>query len=285
MSIVALPAPVCSFPQDYSRKRTSSFSCPPPKAPRVMGASSLRRTESYISLDASTTYTTVPYSRTLQFYKDQRELRRRAGPGATARTAPLPLPRTTVSQLASQPTTPPKSSPSTRSPAPAKLKPLILAPSAVPPPVRPGPGPHAAPARPTSPLAPTPAPRPSRPAFPRSKAEPDLLRKALRTCMRGSPEGQNILRMGPHLAVSIMSATRDLERLVAAAAEEPIQNDVVMDDATALGQGQGHGHAGLSKSWVVVSEDWEMVDCTAVAATTTAPVAVAVAAPTVAVAA
>lgn len=66
--------------------------------------------------------------------------------------------------------------------------------------------------------------------------------------MRSSPEGQQILQMGSHLAVQIMNATRELEGIVAA--QRDVDGDVVMADAH------------LSSSWLVVSsEDWEMVDC------------------------
>jgi len=82
--------------------------------------------------------------------------------------------------------------------------------------------------------------------------------------MRGTPEGQKILHMGPRLAVSIMTATRELERIVAAQAEKEKErdrerdrdNDVVMNDISSPPP------MSLSNSWVVVpGEDWEMIDC------------------------
>jgi hypothetical protein len=83
--------------------------------------------------------------------------------------------------------------------------------------------------------------------------------------MRCSPEGQKILSMGPRLAVSILTATRELERIVAAQMINGLgtmygegDGDVAMVDGTgAMGVGP------LSKSWIVVpgGEDWEMVDC------------------------
>jgi len=85
------------------------------------------------------------------------------------------------------------------------------------------------------------------------------------TCMRGTPEGQKILHMGPRLAVSIMTATRELERIVAAQADKEKErdrdrdrdNDVVMGDGIS-----SQPPISLSNSWVVVpGEDWEMVDC------------------------
>jgi len=55
--------------------------------------------------------------------------------------------------------------------------------------------------------------------------------------------------MGPRLAVSIMTATRELERIVAQ--QMDAENDMA-DSPTGV----------LSNSWVVVpGEDWEMVDC------------------------
>lgn len=61
--------------------------------------------------------------------------------------------------------------------------------------------------------------------------------------------------MGPKLALSIMSATMELERLVAAQGPDT-DNDVPMADSSP---------PSLSASWVVVggsdNQDWEMVDC------------------------
>ena len=78
--------------------------------------------------------------------------------------------------------------------------------------------------------------------------------------MQASPEGQKILRMGPRLALSIMTATKDLERIVAAQNEADDLQDVVMLDTTVVSP----VGSGLTKSWVIVpGEDWEMVDCAA----------------------
>ncbi|KAG6877441.1 hypothetical protein C0993_007249 [Termitomyces sp. T159_Od127] len=187
------------------RKRTSSFSCPPAKAPRVTMAATLRRTESCVDV---------------RFYKDQRDHRRRA------HSVLRSLPRTSLRQ----PTHTVKSpSPPRAQPPPPATKPRL-----------------------SSPLSPSRSPRPGRPLFPRSKPEPDLYRKALTTCMRGSPEGQKILRMGPHLAVSMMSATMDLERLVASAAG---------DDADADGDPDGDVPMHDATTSCVALDDWEMVDC------------------------
>lgn len=75
--------------------------------------------------------------------------------------------------------------------------------------------------------------------------------------MRTSPEGQKILCMGPRLALSIMAATKELERIVAAQTERDREGDVLMDDAPTV-----TNSTGLSNSWVMVpGEDWEMIDC------------------------
>jgi len=67
--------------------------------------------------------------------------------------------------------------------------------------------------------------------------------------------------MGPRLAVSIMTATRELERIVAAQAERDRdinhRPDVSMVDATAA-------TASLLMTrppWLGGKEDWEMIDC------------------------
>ncbi|KAF5379784.1 hypothetical protein D9615_005703 [Tricholomella constricta] len=265
MSLLAVHSTV-SLQLSEPRKRTSSFSYPnqvpafaasprPAKAPRIaaeMGAT-LRRTESYITLadicPASTIRRTdqlVPYHRTLQYYKEQRDRRKaqinRSVEPITIRIRPDPVPRPTVRHHAPQP-----SKPNTPTPISTPNQIRIVAPN-----------PRCAvptintPPRQSSPLAPTRSTLPGRPQFPRSKPEPDLYRKAIKTSMKGSPEGQKILRMGPRLAVSIMTATMELERLVAD--QENESQDIIMADATATSPV-------LSKSWVAVSgEDWEMVE-------------------------
>ncbi|OCH95435.1 hypothetical protein OBBRIDRAFT_720600 [Obba rivulosa] len=128
--------------------------------------------------------------------------------------------------------------------------PVAFSSSASPPPITTALPLTTSPPRASSPLAPQRCTRPARASFPRSKPEPDLYRVAITTRMRMSPEGQKILHMGPRLALSILTATKDLERLVAAQRER--EKDVAMTSAE------------LSNSWVVVpGEDWEMVDCSA----------------------
>ncbi|EMD34108.1 hypothetical protein CERSUDRAFT_86861 [Gelatoporia subvermispora B] len=134
-----------------------------------------------------------------------------------------------------------------RAPAP---QPVAVTPAAPPPSVTTSFTLTTPPSRASSPLAPQRCPRPARACFPRSKPEPDLYRVAITTRMRKSPEGQKILHMGPRLALSILTATKDLERMVAAQRER--EGDVAMTGAEGT----------LSNSWVVVpGEDWEMVDC------------------------
>jgi len=259
------------------RKRTSSFSYPnqpsprPTKVPRLTRQMSLRRTESFICLpDTTSTSTstmtmtpthtkkasssardqsrTVPYNRSLQYYKDQRQKQKaqlnRSVEPITIRIVPEPRSRLPTVRH----TTPQPSKPATASP-PTVGKPIVKLPVSVP----------SFFPRQSSPLAPTQSPLPGRPVFPRSKPEPDLYRKALISCLKRTPEGQQFLRMTKKLAASVMSATMDLERIVTAHTQkekdpEKQSQDVVMKDAPLV----------LSKSWVVVSgDDWEMVDGTA----------------------
>lgn len=205
------------------RKRTSSFSTPKPhKLPRM---GSLRRTASYLTLpdmqappqsdsqstaSASTSSSVDCSAMVLRHYKDQRGRRRKAPSTAQFTIGPPPI------------ASPPQPQP----------KPNTVA--------------FHCP-RASSPLAPSQKLLPPRASFPRSKhTEPDLYRVAITTRMRCSPEGQKILTMGPRLAVSMLTATRELERIIAAQIDR--DNDVQMMDGT------------LGKSWVVV-EDWDMVDC------------------------
>ncbi|GBE88226.1 hypothetical protein SCP_1300400 [Sparassis crispa] len=188
-----------------TRKRTMSFSAP---SPNKLARTPLRRTGSYLSLQdmdaavetplygrngpqryssppcASSTDCShvVPYTRTLRHYKEQREKRK----NMLHRAAVL------------------MSKPSSTSSA------VSITPSGVTMPA----------ARTNSPLSPIQCVRPARASFPRSKPEPDLYRMAITTRMRMSPEGQKILHMGPRLAFSIHTATRELESLVATERED-----------------------------------------------------------------
>ncbi|OBZ72361.1 hypothetical protein A0H81_07845 [Grifola frondosa] len=228
----------CAVASSYSsistsvtpRKRTMSFSTPTPnKASRT-----LRRTGSYLSLaDMEAAIETplyghngatscsrtsdIPYTRTLRYYKELRDRRRGTyarSPTIVIQTTPAPLPPSSAPVYTARLTMP-----------------------------RP---------RTSSPLAPARTILPARASFPRSKPEPNLYRMAITTRMRMSPEGQKILNMGPRLAISIYTATKELEQIVAA--QRDSDRDVAMSNADSP----------LSNSWVVVPpEDWEMVDCTA----------------------
>ncbi|KAF7976622.1 hypothetical protein HWV62_2298 [Athelia sp. TMB] len=203
--------------QSSPRKRTSSFSTPKPTKPRM---SSLRRTSSYITLpdlveppQPSLRITIPSASSDASFTVRQAQRKRRAAHYTRA------APQFTV--------------------GPAPTAPLPPTPK------------HMAAhfPRASSPLSPCRKLLPPRASFPRSRQEPDLYKVAITARMKCSPEGQKILSMGPRLAVSILTATRDLEQIVASCTD----NDVQMADGT------------VSNSWVVVpgeeTRDWEMVDC------------------------
>jgi len=209
-----------------SRKRTASLS--KTTSHSVKSNRTLTRTNSYVSLtDAQTDQYTLKVASTSVHRHD-------------THSAPYPRPprqhkerRKSVSRSASDPLT-------------IRIKPLA---APVPAPPKPSPVPMVG-FRTSSPLAPTRSILPPRPKLPRSKHEPDLYRVAIYGRMRSSTEGQKILHMGPRLALSIYTATRDLEQIVAS--QRDSDGDVNMS---------GEGGAVLSTSWVVVPpEDWEMVD-------------------------
>ena len=107
--------------------------------------------------------------------------------------------------------------------------------------------------RTTSPLAPTRKVLPPRASFPRSKPEPDLYRVAIKKRMANSPEGEKILRMGPRPAVAVMTAMRELERIVSAAAYE--DDDIVMADETP------RPPSSTGRYWRVTHTRGSMVQC------------------------
>jgi len=214
------------------RKRVSSFSQPNPSKSSRM---SLRRTASFLSLSdydgndglshksgpslyPNSQPTVVPYHRTLYHYKEQRDRRKalinRNRPEFTI--APCSTKQPTKSTLyAPKPHHPPKQTTGLRT---------------------------------SSPLSPIQKLLPPRASFPRSKPEPDLYRIAIRARMRCSPEGAKILRMGPRMAVSILTATRDLEMLVST--QEGKWSTILI--------------VHLSHFPVVnPGDDWEMIDCSA----------------------
>jgi hypothetical protein len=292
-----LPLPASIPPQQHSppRKRTSSFCYPSPalspnprpvkaqrtEPPAQMG--SLRRTETLLVLPTMSTTassstptasTPVPYHRTLQYYKDQRQRRKRAADLPSTHIDSPHVNHVAPQQQVqpsphSQPQPAPQRTGRSRTPRRLQSSPSltqIILPSVSNPVVQ------IRTFRSSSPLAPTRTVLPGRPVFPRSKAEPDLYRKAIITRMRCSPEGRKILHMGPRLALSIMTATKELERIVADQHEK--DGDVVMADVTvadvppvptSLAPQQLKGCSALpvlTNSWVVVKgDDWEMVDC------------------------
>lgn len=92
---------------------------------------------------------------------------------------------------------------------------------------------------------------PPRERYPSARAEPDLYRQALVARMQASPEGAKILLMGAHAAVSMLTATRELEALVAGADDMDCDSEDDTEDVEPR----------LSDSWLVVpQEDWEIVD-------------------------
>ena len=222
----ATSAAVQSLPSG-TRKRTSSFSTPKPyKAPRM---GSLCRTTSYLVLpdlelppqfaNQASSSSADCTALVLRHYKEQRQRRKVRVPQAPPQFTIGPAPSFSSPPVSTPPV-------STSAPMPAHF------------------------ARASSPLTPNQKLLPPRASFPRSKQEPNLYKIAITTRMRCSPEGQKILSMGPRLAVSILTATRDLERIVASQME--VDKDISVMDGT------------LSKSWVVVpgdDRDWEMIDC------------------------
>ena len=302
MSLVQTPLSVPISPPEATsaRKRTSSFSYSstafspnprPAKAARMTGTDTLRRhetmlvipegTSTSISASKSAGYTadatSLPYYHTLQYFKDQR-LRRKALSRAnvdpiTIRTRlevtqRQPAPCETPQQ--EQPRCPPV--PAAKLPPPKPRNPTVVTTKRRPPtPTAPqvilpsvsSPITVLRTPRTSSPLSPTRTTLPGRPVFPRSKPETDLYRTAIKTCMRSSPLGQKILHMGPRLAMSIMTATQELERIVADQQERDKDNDVVMSDSTLVSP-TSLAMPVLTTSWVMVKgEDWEMIDCAA----------------------
>ncbi|KAH9856499.1 hypothetical protein C2E23DRAFT_443879 [Lenzites betulinus] len=221
VSLPAPPTPPCYVP----RKRTMSFSTPTPiKSPRT----SLRRTGSYLSLaDMQAAEYTPLYGRD--------------GPMKSFTAADsLVIGRYDQRMRTPRRRTTPSRSPSIHSPSsvpqPSSSQIIVLTSRRTIPRVRT-----------SSPLAPVKRTLGERASLPcTKKREPDLYRAAIKTRMRMSPIGRNILHMGPRVALSIISATEALEHLVSS------QHD---------GEAQWGGDSVLGASWVDVSpEDWEMVD-------------------------
>ncbi|KAF8797435.1 hypothetical protein BYT27DRAFT_7204610 [Phlegmacium glaucopus] len=244
---------------------------------------SLRRTETLVHLPETNTTSasanpanntaTLPYYCTLQYYKEQRLRRKGLVNRATAepitiRTRPINLvPQDGNQQQQHQPSTaqPPSTHKVTFNPI--KRVALPKAPSQVILPSVASPITITRTHRTSSPLSPSRTVLPGRPVFPRSKPEPDLYRVAIKTNMRSSPVGQRILHMGPRLALSIIDATKELERIVAdQERERDRDNNVVMSDSTFNLSASSLVSPVLTKSWVFVKNevhDWQMLDCAA----------------------
>ncbi|KXN84881.1 hypothetical protein AN958_12011 [Leucoagaricus sp. SymC.cos] len=300
MSLVHTPVAPNHFSQPFHRKRTASFSVAstslsasprPSKAPRTSSLMPLRRTESYLTLPtvASTSVvvistpgscrpsgplpSTVPYQQSLQYYKEQR-LRQKAVTRRDLGLEPITI-RTRLERTCSQPQ-PSKSQPhlpfrgtstqpSSRSRSLTRTTTLLDVTSLtnMKPSSSSGSAPFRVPTscRASSPLSPNRHLLPGRPVFPRSKPEPDLYRLAIKTCMQYSPEGQKILRMGPRLALSILTATQDLERMVA---EQESREATMIEDLPATVETLSDCSSDkpvLSSSWVELEvEDWDMME-------------------------
>ncbi|KAJ7510520.1 hypothetical protein B0H11DRAFT_2184031 [Mycena galericulata] len=248
---IALP-----FDPAPTRKRTTSFSVV--YSPRKR----LHRTESVgdIAFEPSKTAApSVPYTRTLRFYKEQKERRRalvRAAVSASSCVDPpapptaLPLPPARTNRTPIPLALPPARSPLARCesasvPPPARA--LLLVPHAartrttcgtgVPP----GSG-SASLLSPsssrsscsrvllgTSSSSSSSLPNPKTSSKPKSSSKPpaSLHRRALTAALRATPHGAKILHMGARLAVGILGATAELERICAGAGgcSEPVEGD------------------------------------------------------------
>ncbi|KAJ7895073.1 hypothetical protein B0H13DRAFT_2035231 [Mycena leptocephala] len=239
-AFLSLGAAAAGLATDSTRKRTTSFSSPPRKR--------LHRTDSFVDLSfamqapapASTASTSaqVPYTRTLRFYKEQKERRRAllrrepptldpspSTPSTNSTSTPTPV-SATVTRRKSTPPPPPSPPPPRRSAPPSPLVGGHVVKCALtpPPPVRAPlptrsakprscPNPFASSSSLSNPFAAPKARQTSPPARSGKGKAPDLHRRAVTACMRASPAGAKILHMGARLAVGIMSATRELERM------------------------------------------------------------------------
>ncbi len=307
---VAVELPPVAF--ELARKRTTSFSFHenrPSKSPRTtMAASPLRRSESMLFLptpqfNPATAPNNVlnpnaplPYHRTLAYYKEQRVRRKKL---------PSPADQLTVRTVALTPTTPSSALPQPQTQPQSITKPrssISKPPHSIATTKRSPPTPRGPPAqiilpspskpvttlltpRSSSPLSPKRLTLPGRPVFPRSKAEPDLYRTAIKMRILTTPEGQRFLSLGPRLAMEVMKTTKDivtvtedLERMVedieSSCCDSP---DVVMADPIPLAvpsfsttcttpitnqTSPTPAPPVLTTTWVVVKgDDWDMVDC------------------------
>lgn len=171
---------------------------------------------------------------------------------------PVPKARTSRSRSASRSPKSHSSPSSRRNAAPLRAPAQVILPSAT--------STHAVAIvttyRTSSPLSPVRTVLPGRPIFPRSKVEPDLYKKALISRLKQSEEGKRMVSMGPRLAISIWSATKELAKIVEDQERRDMDLDIIMGDDDS---NTTTNPAPLTNSWVVVqpNEDWEMVDCAA----------------------
>ncbi|KAJ6468329.1 hypothetical protein C8R45DRAFT_467008 [Mycena sanguinolenta] len=229
-----------------SRKRTTSFSSPPRKrlhrTESYVDISFAVSGSSSSSSPSTSASASVPHPRSLRVYKEVNQRRRALIRQHAPILDPSPLfgsQRSCATRGTSAPVSPPPSLPSS-APRVTRQKTIPAPPPPPPPPVRTTPLSPLAIASPSSvircavtPPPPVRAPIPVRSSRgsssnsaakantsvratspPRTKPKSaDLHRRAITACMRASPSGAKILHMGARLAVGIMSATRDLERL------------------------------------------------------------------------
>ncbi|KAJ8514521.1 hypothetical protein ONZ45_g7959 [Pleurotus djamor] len=235
----ASAAPILpSNPRPLKAAKTSATT-----AVTVMNASPLRRTESFLSFDNIPAPPVVtlpskpplPYNRTLQFEKEQCDRRRALlrvwqPKSHLSIEAELEITLSIGASLQLLFPNPPSNEPTTvklpyvKNPSPSTLtrKPVIPEPpraqvteSAVDSSLSDLKLAERTPIR-TSPLSFAPNSRlPTRRRNKRSKTDADWHRIAVRHSMRQTPEGQKILTIGARKAVQLLSATRELERLVA----------------------------------------------------------------------
>lgn len=180
-----------------------SLSSESPEPPAKRARMSLRRTNSYLSLsDLPNQKDTTTGSLYITASKELRQTVERSIAAAL-------LPITNPAPLR-------KSRSPSRSPSRTQTPPASFS------------LPPQTPPQPSYPSCTQPRSRPRR--FPR---EPDLHRQAIQRCMRATSEGQKILNMGPRLAVGILNATRELERLLLEGElrdRSATTEDVVMED-------------------------------------------------------
>jgi hypothetical protein len=199
-----------SAPRRRTMSCNASTSCLPSKIPR--SASPLRRTDSYLSLTELSGGHSSPASNSctsvLRFIENQEKIFKQPRGLTFTSHKPSSVHATTATTTKSS-----SSSSSSR-------------------------GVHRQ--RTSSPLSPVLRLLPPRPSFPRSKPEPDLYKVAIITRMRFSHGSQKTRRS--HLAVSVLSAIKDLEVIVERQRKEE-EGDIIFGDEL------------FDNSWFGVSSD------------------------------